>query len=92
MCAVPLWGCFHCYVDDGILLEPDDCKLTKIFKEISKTGLEIDDKGHPADYVGVIFTKHNTGYIKLTHNALIDTINNNIDMNDTYITPVTANS
>jgi hypothetical protein len=49
---------FIVYVDDGIFLGPDDCKLTNVIKEIKKTGLDIEYQGHPADYVGVTITKH----------------------------------
>ena len=44
------------YVDDGIFLGPDDGKLTNVITEMTKTGLDIEDQGHPADYAGVIIT------------------------------------
>ena len=57
---------FIVYVNDGIFLGPDDHKLIKIIREISKAGLEIEDQGHPADYVSITITKHTNGYIELT--------------------------
>ena len=56
--------------------------------EISRTGLEIEDQGHPADYIGVTITKHNTGYIELTQHALVDSIINDDYLNDAYTKPV----
>ena len=78
------------YVDDGIFLGPDDRKSIKIIKEISRAGLEIEDQGHPADFVGITITKHNNGYIELTQRALIDAITNDIHLNDAYTKPVPA--
>ncbi|KAL7486159.1 LOW QUALITY PROTEIN: hypothetical protein ACHAW6_011753 [Cyclotella cf. meneghiniana] len=74
---------FNVYVDDGIFLEPNDCKLTQTINKISKTCLEIVDHCHPADYYGVVITKHNTGYIKLTQRALID-----VHLNDAHTKPI----
>ncbi|KAL7478187.1 hypothetical protein ACHAW6_003962 [Cyclotella cf. meneghiniana] len=44
------------YVDDGIFLGPNDCKLTNVIKEMKNTGLDIKDQGQPADYVGITIT------------------------------------
>jgi len=52
---------FIMYVDDGIFLGPNDQRLTNIIREIRKAGLDIEDQGHPVDYVGVTITKHNNG-------------------------------
>jgi len=79
---------FIVYVDDGIFLGSDDHKLIKVIKEISKVGLEIEDQGHPADYMGVIITKHNKGHIELTQCALVDSIINDVHLNDAYTKPV----
>ena len=54
------------YVDDGIFLDPNDQKLTNTIHEIRKAGLDIEDQGHPSDYVGVTITKHNNGYVEFT--------------------------
>ncbi len=45
---------FMVYVDDGsIFLGSDDSQLQEVIKEIKELGLNIEDQGHPADYVGV---------------------------------------
>jgi hypothetical protein len=45
------------YVDDGIFLDKDDSKLQDDIKEIQDLGLNVEDQGHPADYVGVNIKK-----------------------------------
>jgi hypothetical protein len=37
------------YVDDGILLGPDDERLIQAIRDIQNAGLNIEDQGHPAD-------------------------------------------
>jgi hypothetical protein len=41
------------YVDDDIFLGSNDLQLQEIIKEIQNIGLNIEDQGHSADYVGV---------------------------------------
>ncbi len=48
---------FMVYVDDGIFLGDDDLKLQEAIKDIQDIGLNIEDQGHPADYVGVNIKK-----------------------------------
>jgi hypothetical protein len=48
---------FMVYVDDGIFLGNDDAKLQEAIKDIQDLGLNIEDQGHPADYVGVNIKK-----------------------------------
>jgi hypothetical protein len=43
---------FMVYVDDGIFLGNNDSKLQEAIKDIQDLGLNIEDQGHPADYVG----------------------------------------
>ena len=81
---------FIVYVDDGIFLGPDDHKLTNVIKEIKRTGLDIEDQGHPADYVGVTITKHSNGYFEFTQRALIDSIINDVNIGNAYTKPVPA--
>jgi hypothetical protein len=45
---------FMVYVDDGIFLVS---KLQEAIKDIQDLGLNIEDQGHPADYVGVNIKK-----------------------------------
>ncbi|KAL7483427.1 hypothetical protein ACHAW6_009079 [Cyclotella cf. meneghiniana] len=40
-------------VDDGILLGRFNDQLTKIIKELTDIGVEVEDQGHPADYMGI---------------------------------------
>eukprot|EP00804_Cyclotella_cryptica_P020467 CCRYP_014430-RA/>CCRYP_014430-RA protein AED:0.47 eAED:0.47 QI:0/0/0/1/1/1/2/0/79 len=41
------------YVDDGLFFGSDDDTLSIIIKRLRDSGLNIEDQGHPADYVGV---------------------------------------
>jgi hypothetical protein len=54
---------FMVYVDDGIFLGPDDEQLQAAIREIQEAGLNIEDQGHPANYVGVNIKAH--GYFVL---------------------------
>ncbi|KAL7474345.1 hypothetical protein ACHAW6_000320, partial [Cyclotella cf. meneghiniana] len=36
-----------------VFLGPNNQKLTYVIHEISEAGLDIEDQGHPADYVGI---------------------------------------
>jgi hypothetical protein len=42
---------FMVYVDDGIFLGSNNLQLQEVIKEIQNLGLNIEDQGHPADYV-----------------------------------------
>jgi len=81
---------FIVYIDDGIFLGPNDRMLTNIIRDIRKTGLDIEDQGHPADYVGVTITKHHNGYVEFTQRALINAIINDIHLGDAYTKPAPA--
>ena len=48
---------FMVYVDNGIFLGNDDAQLQQGITEIQGLGLNIEDQGHPADYVGVSIKK-----------------------------------
>ena len=61
---------FMVYVDDGIFLGNDDSKLTDAIRDIQNLGLNIEDQGHPADYVGVNIKKMKDGYYEFTQRAL----------------------
>jgi hypothetical protein len=63
---------FMVYVDDGIFLGNEDSKLQDAIKEIQNSGLNIEDQGHPADYVGVNIKKLRGGSYEFTQRALID--------------------
>jgi hypothetical protein len=69
---------FMVYVDNCIFLGNDDSKLQEAIKDIQDLGLNIEDQGHPADYVGVNIKKLQDGLYEFTQRALIDSIINGI--------------
>jgi hypothetical protein len=73
---------FIVYVDDGIFIGNDDAHLQAIIKEIQDLGLDIEDQGHPADYVGVSINKLNDGSYEFTQRALIDSIIKDLGLTD----------
>ena len=50
------------YFNDLIFLDNDDHQLTDIIKELKNIGLDVDDQGHPADYVQVNIHMMNGGH------------------------------
>jgi hypothetical protein len=78
------------YVDDGIFLGNDDSKLQDAIKDIQDLGLNIEDQGHPADYVGVNIKKLRDGSYEFTQRALIDSIINDDGLKDAKVKPVPA--
>ena len=52
---------FILYVDDGIVLDLDKRKLVTFVKELQDIGLNVEDQGHPSDYIGVNIKKDNQG-------------------------------
>ncbi len=70
------------YVDDGIFVGSDDTQLQDIIKEIQNLGLNIEDQGHPADYVGVNINKLRDGSYEFTQRALIDSIIEEVRLKD----------
>ncbi len=44
---------FIVYDDDEIFLGPTDSELTKLVNDLHCMGLDIEDQGHPSDYVEV---------------------------------------
>jgi hypothetical protein len=52
---------FMVYVNDGIFLGNDDLQLQDVIKEIQNLGLNIEDQGHPAEYVDVNIKKLQNG-------------------------------
>jgi hypothetical protein len=57
---------FMVYVDDGIFLGSADSQLQEVIKEIQDLGLNIEDQGQSADYVGVNIKKLKDGSYELT--------------------------
>eukprot|EP00956_Cyclotella_meneghiniana_P028259 scaffold65189_cov41-Cyclotella_meneghiniana.AAC.1 len=82
---------FIVYVDDGIFICPEDDKISQAISDIKSVGLDIEDQGNPADYVGVNIKRQKDGTIELTQRALTDQIIEDCGLNDTsYTKPVPA--
>jgi hypothetical protein len=81
---------FMVYVDDGIFLRSDDLQLQEVIKEIKELDLNIEDRSHPADYVGVNIKKLKDGSYKFTQGALIDSIINDVGLRNAKVKPVLA--
>ncbi len=79
---------FMVYMDDGIFLGNNDSKLQDAIKEIQDSGLNIEDQGHPADYVGVNIKKLQDGSYEFTQRALIKVIINDVGLKDAKVKPV----
>jgi hypothetical protein len=62
------------YVDDGIFLGNDDSKLQDAIHNIQGIGLNIEDQGHPADYVGVNIKKSKDGSYEFTQRTLLNSV------------------
>ena len=45
---------FIIYIDVGVFFGSHDNTLTQIIKQLKDAGLNIEDQGHQADYIGVI--------------------------------------
>ena len=78
------------YVEDDIFLGNNDAQLQQAIKEIQDLGLNIEDQGHPADYVGVSIKKLHNGSYKFTQGDLTNAIINDVGINDSKIKPVPA--
>jgi hypothetical protein len=57
---------FMVYADEGIFLGSDNSQLQEVIKEIQDLGLNIEDQGHPTDYVGVNIKKLKDGSYEFT--------------------------
>jgi hypothetical protein len=77
-------------VDDGIFLGSNDLQLQEVIKEIQDLGLNLEDQGHPMDYVGVNIKKLKDGSYEFTQQALIDSIINDVGLKDAKVKPVLA--
>jgi hypothetical protein len=69
---------------------PDNEKLQAAIHEIQEAGLNIEDQGHPADYVGTNIKKMKNGSYEFTERALIDSIIQDVGLNDGKTKPVPA--
>ena len=78
------------YVDDGIFLGKDDEQLKTVIREIQGIGLDIEDQGHPSDYVGVNIKKAKDSSYEFSQRALIDSIIQDVGLTDKKTKPVPA--
>ena len=81
---------FSVYVDDGIFVGKTESQLANIVTELRNIGLDVEDQGHPADYVGVNIKQHANGSIEFSQRALIDSIINDAGLTDAKVKPVPA--
>jgi hypothetical protein len=81
---------FIVYVDNGIFLGSSDKQLSGIITELRNLDLDIEDQGHPADYVGVNIKRMKDGSIGLSQRALIDPIIQDADLQDSKVKAVPA--
>jgi hypothetical protein len=63
-------------------LGSSDEQLSGIINKMRNLELDIEDQGHPADYIGDNIKRIKDGSIKLSQRALIDTIIEDADLND----------
>ena len=82
---------FMVYVDDGIFPGNNDLRLQNAIREIQDLGLNIEDQGHPADYLGVNIKKLQDGSYEFTQRALIDSIINDAGLKGEKVKPAPAN-
>jgi hypothetical protein len=81
---------FMVYVDDGIFIGDDDFQLTTAVNKIQALGLNIEDQGHPADYVGISIKRLKNGSYEFTQRALIDSIVDDVGLTNFKTKPVSA--
>ena len=65
---------FMCYVDDGILTDPDEKNIDAAIEDIKRLGFDIQDMRNIQDYLGIRVDYLPDGKIKLSQPHLIDDI------------------
>ncbi len=68
----------------------NDLKLRDAIRNIQDAGLNIEDQGHQADYVGVNIKKTKDGSYEFTQRALIDSNIQDVGLKDAKVKPVPA--
>jgi hypothetical protein len=81
---------FTVNVDNGIFLGSNNLQFQEVIKEIQNLGLNIEDQGHPADYVGVNIKKLKDGSYEFTQQVLIDSIIDDVRLKGANVKPVPA--
>ncbi len=71
-----------------LLLGSNNLQPQDVIKEIQDLGLDIEDQGHPADYVGVNIKKLKDGSFESTQQALIYSIIDDVGLIDAKVKPV----
>ncbi len=63
-------------------------QLQDVINEIQNLGLNIEDQGHPADYVGVNIKKLKHCSFEFTQSVLLDSIIDDVRLKDAKVKPV----
>ena len=79
---------FIVYVDNGMFFGNSDDAITSIIQQMKDKGLNIEDQGHLADYVGVNIKKLHDFTHEFTQRALINSIIDDVDTRNSYTKPV----
>ena len=69
---------FLCYVDDTILISPDDSDIDKTIAQLRDLKYDLSDEGEIDDFLGVKVEYQEDGAIKLSQPQLIDQILNDL--------------
>ncbi len=81
---------FMVYVDNGIFLGNGDAQLQQAIKEIQDLELNIEDRGHQTDYVGVSIKKLCNSFYEFTQRALIDSFIEDVGISNSRTKSVPA--
>jgi hypothetical protein len=81
---------FMVYVDDGIFLGNNYSKLSDAICDFQDAGLNIEDQGHPANYVRINVKKTKDGSYEFTQHAVIDSFIEDARLKDAKVKPVPA--
>ncbi len=80
---------FIVYID-GIFMGKSNDQISLAIKELKGLNLNIEDQGHPVDYVSVNMKHYKDGTYQLTQRALIDAIISNAGITDAKVKTVPA--
>ena len=82
---------FIVYIDNGIFWGNNNKKLTNIIWEIKSSGLDVDDQGHPAEYIGVNINQTKDGYYQFSQRSLMENMIDDANFSDFQICTVKIN-
>jgi histone deacetylase 1/2 len=63
-----------CYVDDTILIDPDDTEINKVIQQLKDLQFNVTDEGQIEDYLGVRIQRLDNGQIQMSQPHLIQQI------------------